>query len=278
MIRNSIEDLISNNKYSIKENKQNFELILKAPLFQKLIDIPLILNPKNLNQKEINEDIFEQLNNLNNEISLLKKENKELKKSNEKLLKLYDELKNNIDKMDKKINSLQNEDSSGTFKFRFREGKNYEIYDHGRIATKTSGGDNWNCTIIGDEEIPKNKLSKWKIKINNFEIKNNTWNILIGIGPLNFNNYEPFYEKCWSFICGQSKLSIKSGSTKDYNKHSGKLKKGDIIEVIVDRKTGNLSFSVNDINYGITGISIPNEASLYPVVMINDTNQTIEIV
>ena len=278
MLRNSIEDIISNNKYSMKENKENIELILKVPLFQKIIDIPLILNKKNMNQKDINENIYEQLNNLNNEIKLLKEENKELKKSNEKLLKLYNELKNNIDNMDKKFNSLQTEESSDIFKFRFREGKNYTISDNGRIATKISGGNSWNCTIIGDKEIPKNKLSKWKIKISNFEITGNTWNILIGIGPYNFNNSDYFHYNCWSFICGQSKLSIKSEYETDYNNHSGKLKKGDIIEVIVDRKNGNLSFSVNDINYGIANCSIPKEDTLYPVVMINDQNQSIEIV
>ena len=78
MLRNSIEDIISNNKYSMKENKENIELILKVPLFQKIIDIPLILNKKNMNQKDINENIYEQLNNLNNEIKLLKEENKDL--------------------------------------------------------------------------------------------------------------------------------------------------------------------------------------------------------
>ena len=180
--------------------------------------------------------------------------------------------------MDKKINSLQTEESSDIFKFRFREGKNYTISDNGRIATKTSGGYGWNCTIIGDKEIPKNKLSKWKIKISNFEITNNSWNILIGIGPYNFNNSENFHYNCWSFICGKSQLIIKSGNKINYNNHSGKLKKGDIIEVIVDRNNGNLSFSVNDINYGIANCSIPKEDTLYPVVLINDQNQSIEIV
>ena len=39
------------------------------------------------------------------------------------------------------------------------------------MATKIRGGDNWNCTIMGNKEIPKNKINKWKIRLNNFEIK-----------------------------------------------------------------------------------------------------------
>ena len=46
------------------------------------------------------------------------------------------------------------------YKFKFKEGINYTLSNNGLIATKTSGGDSWNCTIIGDKEIPKNKISK----------------------------------------------------------------------------------------------------------------------
>ena len=49
MVRNSIEDIISNNKYLGKENNGNIEIILKAPLFQKIVDINLIINKKNMN-------------------------------------------------------------------------------------------------------------------------------------------------------------------------------------------------------------------------------------
>ena len=52
------------------------------------------------------------------------------------------------------------------FHFKFKQGNNYSIYNNGFIATKSSGGDKWNCVIVGDKEIPKNRISKWKIKIN----------------------------------------------------------------------------------------------------------------
>lgn len=161
--------------------------------------------------------------------------------------------------------------------FKFKPGKNYTVSENGLIATKTNGGDCWNCTIIGDMEIPKDKISKWKIKLNNFEIKYNTWNILIGIGPNNLYNKSNFHHYCWSFICGESKLSIKSGQVSEYNKHSGSLKKGDIIETTVNRKLGTLSFAVNGKDYGIAYSKIPMEDTLYPFVMICDQNQTVEL-
>ena len=153
-----------------------------------------------------------------------------------------------------------------------------KINNKGLVATKINGGNDWNCTIIGDKEIPKNKVSKWKIRINNFEIKENTWNILIGIGPNNPNNENDYYNECWCFICGESKISKKSYIETEYNNHSGRLNKGDIITVIVDRKVGNLSFHINDSDYGIAVSEIPKDDILYPIVLINDQNQIVEII
>ena len=59
--------------------------------------------------------------------------------------------------------------------------------------------------------------------------------------------------------------------------NNGKLKKGDIIEVIVDRKNGTLSFSVNGSNYGIAHSQIPKDEILYPIILINDENQIVEL-
>ena len=44
-----------------------------------------------------------------------------------------------------------------------------------------------------------------------------------------------------------------------YIGHSGRLKEGDIIEVIVDRISESLSFLVNDIDYGIAFTEIPKD-------------------
>ena len=56
------------------------------------------------------------------------------------------------------------------------------------------------------------------------------------------------------------------------------MKEEDIVEVIVDRQLGNLSFSINGSNYGIACSEIPKEDDLYPTVTLYDQNLAVEIV
>ena len=169
---------------------------------------------------------------------------------------------------------LDTEDTN--FKFKFKPGQNYTISKNNSVATKNGGGNNWNCTIFGDKEIPKDKISKWKIKLNSDNKQ--SWDILIGIGPNNPNNENCFYRKCWSFLCSNSELILLGDSTTKYNKNSGRLKKGDIVEVIVDRKLGNLSFVVNGTDFGIACNKIPKEDILYPTITLYDQNLQVELV
>ena len=159
--------------------------------------------------------------------------------------------------------------------FKFRAGTNYIVTNNGKVATKNKGGNDYNCTIFGDKEIPKNKISKWKIKLNS-ETKQ-SWDILIGIGPDNPKDEINFYKKCWSFLSTQSTLILKNSGSIPYFNHSGRLKKGDIVEVIIDRKLGNLFFKVNDVDYGIACSKIPKDDILYPTVSIYDQNLSVEI-
>ena len=219
--------------------------------------------------------------NIEKSISDIKEINKNIEKCDlggEKII-FIPEKNNEINEFLEKIKIFKIEVKKDIFNFKFKPGNNYILSNNGLIATKNNGDDCWNCTIVGNKEIPKNKVSKWKIRLNNFEIKNNTWNVLVGIGPDNPNNEQNYYNKCQSFICGESQISIKSGSGKRYNNKEYKsLEKGDIIEVIVDRQLGNLSFSINDDNYGIACSEIPKEDILFPIVMINDQNQIVEII
>jgi len=55
------------------------------------------------------------------------------------------------------------------------------------------------------------------------------------------------------------------------------MKEGDIYEVIVDRKLGNLSFSINDINYGIACSEIPKDDILFPTVVLYERGIEVEL-
>ena len=201
---------------------------------------------------------------MNNEIILLRKETDKIKQLNDEIIELK---------------KSQIKPNSNDFKFKFKSGINYSLNENQTIATKIKGGNAWNCTIIGDTEIPKNKISKWKIRLNEFTMNSgNYWDVLIGIGPDNPNNQNDFLENCWTFICGCSKISNKSVNGTNYNNKRGKLKKGDIVEVIIDRIKGNLSFAVNGENYGIACSNIPFDMILFPVVMINDEFESVEII
>ena len=137
----------------------------------------------------------------------------------------------------------------------------------------------WNCVIVGDKEIPKDKISKWKIKINKDKTRKGSIDIFIGIGPKIFNS--KLYNECWS-IYSNSTDSIIRLRLKDkdlnYDNHKEKLKEGDIIQVIVDRKKGNLSFAVNDVDFGIACSTIPKEDELFPTVVLYEKGLKVEIV
>ena len=63
-----------------------------------------------------------------------------------------------------------------------------------------------------------------------------------------------------------------------YNNNSGYLKQGDIIEVIVDRDKGNLTYSVNGVDYGKAFSDIPNDQDLFPTITIFQEGHSVEII
>ena len=60
--------------------------------------------------------------------------------------------------------------------------------------------------------------------------------------------------------------------------HYERIKDGDILEVIADRKAGQLSFAVNDTNFGIAFTNISKEDTLYPIIIMFFQDQEIELV
>ena len=282
-IRNSFEHIIEQNNYTLKKFEENIEIIFKVPYFEKTIDINLILDKKLIKQKKLNESLLEEIKLLKEDVKILKEENKELKVSNEKFKKEIEKLKSSngllfelYSKVIKNFNDIYYENKD-KFNFKFLLMTNYSISYNGLIATKLFK-DDWSTSTIGDNKIPEYRLSHWRIRINKISEDNkNTWNILIGIGP-NYDFSELFHRKCWSFICGKCELCLRDEKSIPYNNiKRRKLKSGDIVEVIVDRTKGELSFKVNNEDFGIASKDIPNEGDLYPFISMYNQGQIVEI-
>ena len=215
--------------------------------------------------------------NIENNIQNIVDINNNIKKCNSDEIKIdFSPEDDNIDELEKNIKKF-GYIHSDKFHFKFKQGKNYSISNNGYIATKSSGGDSWNCIIVGDKEIPRDRISKWKIKINEDKKYQGNTDICIGIGPKSFNGN--LYDECWSICSKGSKAGLyNKNSSSDYNNLKDNIKKGDIIEVIVDRKSGNLSFAINNINHGIACSNIPKDDILYPVVLFYEQGLSVEIV
>ena len=315
-INNSINKLkiiiekINNNKEELKLNIQKVFTQIRNIINEREDELLLEVNNK-FNIIYFNEEIEKQSENLPKKIKKLLEKSKiindEWNKNDklkylinicidiEKKIKIINDIDKNIEKynninpnfnfypLNNELNTfLNNIKTFGEIKindmfiFKFKPGQNYELSENGLIATKKNGN-NWNCTIIGDRPIPKNMKSIWKIKLNNFDNLSHNWNILVGIGPNNSQNESSFYKKCWTFVCDNSSL-IEKGKQIIYNNHSGKLKKGDIVEIIFERRYGILSFSVNKIDYGIAFSEISKEEELYPIIIIYHQNDSVEII
>ena len=126
--------------------------------------------------------------------------------------------------------------------------------------------------------MPEKRLTHWKIRINKIsEKKDNKWHILICVGP-NYDFSNCFHRKCWSFICGKCQLCLRQEIPIKYNdKEIKSLKNGDIVEVIIDRTKGELSFKVNDEEYGIAAKDIPKVGELFPFISLYEEGQIVEI-
>jgi len=102
---------------------------------------------------------------------------------------------------------------------------------------------------------------------------------IIGIGPENINNESHFYKKCWSFDVHNCQLILNSWSYTNYNDNIiPKTKKDDIITVEVNRIEHTLSFSINDINYGIASSDIPKNDILYPIIILYESLASVQII
>ena len=167
--------------------------------------------------------------NIENYIKNIIEINDNIEKNNSKTIniKFVPENEQNIELVKNIIKfgeTLKNDDLN----FKFKPGNNYNVSNNGLIASKNNGGNAWNCAIIGDREIPKEAISKWKIKIKKDKTKDlNFTDICIGVGPSLFKNNSNLIFECWSIYgnSGNSKVMLQlQNNNQDYNKKNISLK------------------------------------------------------
>lgn len=212
------------------------------------------------------------INNINDDIKIYKREIENFEDFFTYEENTYDEILEKI----KNLGKFTINKNSEYITFKWKSGNNYSLSNDHRLATKISGGDNYNCNILGDIILSKNKISRWKIKLNKFDFSF-PWNILVGVAPSNINqNNSDLYNKTWTLICGYPAVSIKEGNPTYSLRKKEKLKEGDIIEVIMNLTNGELSFSVNGILYGVA-CTIPLDIDLSPFILLRAKGQSIEL-
>ena len=94
--------------------------------------------------------------NIEKSISDIKEINKNIEKCNldETKIIFIPEKNNEINEFLEKIKICKIEVKKDIFNFEFKPGNNYILSNNGLIATKNNGDDCWNCTIVGNKEIP----------------------------------------------------------------------------------------------------------------------------
>ena len=167
------------------------------------------------------------------------------------------------------------------------ENRKYSVDEENpRIATKTGNsgyGYGYWCTIIGNTPLPLNKVTSWNVKI--LKSKNNGAGIFIGVAPSGINqNEKANFDKCgWYFECYESILY--SGPPHKYwrkeygpRKGIGKyVRTGDCVGVVMDTAKGELSFVLNEVNFGVAYEEIPLDKPLVPCVLLWRKGYSVEL-
>lgn len=159
-----------------------------------------------------------------------------------------------------------------------------------RIATKVLDDEFFFCTIPGTTPIPLGRVTQWGVKIVRSE-SNNGDGISVGVAPADINVCDDDnYEKCgWYLDCFNGTLT--SGPPHNYE-YPGKrygtgegemesvwrVRTNSIVYVVMDTREGELSFVVNDVNYGTAYTGIPLDKPLVPCVILGCREDCVELV
>ena len=139
------------------------------------------------------------------------------------------------------------------------------------IITKNGKDNTWMGSIC-QIEFDKSKEYSWTIKI--LKTQNNT--IMVGIAPIDFDLNLSIYNYGWYLNCNDSKLYL--GSPHNYNGKETNLNKiKDKVKIVMNMNEKTLKFIIDNEDKGISYKDIPVNKPLSPVVLLYNTNDSVEI-
>jgi len=127
---------------------------------------------------------------------------------------------------------------------------------------------------ICENELDKSiEEHKWKIKI----LKTYQKDIMVGVAPIDFDINSSSYNTCgWYLYCYNS--CIYSGPPFNYTyKNTNLSRVNDEVTVVMNMKKRTLKFIINNEDKGDSYTDIPIDKPLFPAVLLNTRNDSIEI-
>ena len=239
---------------------------------------------KLLNNEWNDYNIYSNINdciNIENNIEIINKISKNInkcKKSNEIKIKFSpsDMLFNNF------IDSIKSFGNIYYNKYSFKEcpkdiknERKFEITGENRNILTKVGNDGYMGTICEYELDQSIEEHKWKIKF----LKTKSKYINIGVATIDFDIHSSIYNTCgWYLYCKSSPPSLYSGPPFNYDCVKTNLSNiKDEVVVVTNMKKRTIKFIINGEDKGDSYSNIPLDKPLFPVVLLHDRNDSIEI-
>ena len=200
-------------------------------------------------------------------------------------IKFYPEEEDEINQFLEIIKSFGNiTNTNYIYKFKkcpnnIKEERKYMISgENENIITKTGTDNNWAGTICECKLDNSKEEYKWKIKI----LKSKQKNIMVGAAPIDFDINSSFYNTCgWYLHChyNYNNPSLYSGPPHNYSCKLTNLNKiKDEIIIVLNMKRRTLKFIIDNEDKGESYSNIPIDKPIFPVVLLYDKDDSVEIV
>ena len=144
--------------------------------------------------------------------------------------------------------------------------------------------DFWNSTIIGNTPLPLDATTSWSIKI--AKSKNNDgYGIYVGVAPSDINQaVVNCFKDGWYLHCYD--WTLNSGAPHNYSNHAygtrkkdgGYVHTGDNVGITMDTINGDLSFSLDSLDYEIAYTGISLDKPLVPCVVLVNEGDSVEFI